>query len=160
MIVVVGGQTRNAGKTTAVCEIIGATPEVRWIAVKISRHGHGAELTAPVVVEDVEPSPATDTGRYLAAGAARAFWIRATHEQTMEALALVPPGDSIIESTSVLDFFTPDLFVFVEAPGNLDWKGSALRLAARADVRIAGNAAPAIDALKRRGDNRSRKFGS
>ena len=150
MIVAIGGQTRNAGKTTVACEIIRATPGVQWTAIKLSRHGHGAELTAPIVVEEHQPSDATDTGRYLAAGASRAFWIRATHAQTPEALAVIPTGDWIIESTSILDFLTPDLFVFVESPGNSDWKDSARRNAGRADVRTSGVVAEAIQEVKRR----------
>jgi hypothetical protein len=42
-IVVVGGQSRNVGKTSVVAGLIRTMPERRWTAVKISQHPHGLE---------------------------------------------------------------------------------------------------------------------
>ena len=64
MIVVVGGHTRNIGKTSAICQIIQSTPEAGWIAIKLSRHGHGSDLAGPLIIEETKASPSTDTGRY------------------------------------------------------------------------------------------------
>ena len=69
-IIVVGGSSRGAGKTALICGLIAALPEFRWIAVKITTHDHGH---AGSIFEETLPGEETDTARYLAAGAARAF---------------------------------------------------------------------------------------
>ncbi len=40
-IVVVGGHTRNVGKTSVVEGLIRALPEMRWTAFKVTQFGHG-----------------------------------------------------------------------------------------------------------------------
>ena len=40
-IVVVGGHTRNIGKTSVVAGLIAALPQRRWTAIKITQFGHG-----------------------------------------------------------------------------------------------------------------------
>ena len=40
-IVVVGGNTRNIGKTSVVAGLIAAMPEKHWTAFKITQFGHG-----------------------------------------------------------------------------------------------------------------------
>ena len=69
-IIVVGGSTKGAGKTTLVCGLIAALPEFRWNAVKITSHEHD---DYPPIWEEKLPGDDSDTARYLAAGAARAF---------------------------------------------------------------------------------------
>jgi hypothetical protein len=69
-IIVVGGSSRGAGKTALVCGLIAALPEFRWTAVKITTHDHGQRTP---IWEEMQPGDETDTARYLAAGAARAF---------------------------------------------------------------------------------------
>ena len=110
MIVVVGGQARKVGKTRAVCDIISATPEAAWVAVKITPHGHP------------EPSRDPDTDRYLRAGAAESRLLTG-HPP----LALPHGRNLIVESTSILDQLTPDLFFLIVDPANPDWKPSAER---------------------------------
>lgn len=122
MIVVVGGSSRKAGKTTVVCEIIAATRKAEWIAVKVTPHTH-------------DPSPFGDTERYMNSGAARALLVR---DLSPGELA----GNVIVESNSVLDAITPDLFVFVAGEG--DWKASAERHAAKADFLVRGHATPEL----------------
>ena len=41
MIVVVGGHTRNIGKTSLAAGIVAAFPEMHWTAFKITQFGHG-----------------------------------------------------------------------------------------------------------------------
>ena len=113
MIVVVGGSSRKAGKTKVMCEIISATRDAAWVAFKISPHHH-------------EPGMTGDTERYLAAGAIEA--------RLLSALDVLPEGNVMIESNSVLNNITPDLFVFVE--GSEEWKQSAHRHVSRADFVI------------------------
>ena len=132
MTVVVGGQARKVGKTTAVCDIIAATREANWTAVKITAHDHGADLSQPVVHEETQRGSDTDTARYLAAGAARALWIRA---QPADLADVLPQhgGNIIYESNAIIDVLTPDLFLFITGEG---WKDSATRAIDRADYAI------------------------
>jgi hypothetical protein len=127
LIVVVGGQSRKAGKTRAVCDIIRATVEAQWTAIKITSHGHGIDLNQPTVHEEAVANNETDTGRYLCAGAVRAVWLRARFEDLRHALQDRLEGNIIIESNTVLDILEPDLFVFITDSGITEWKESAQR---------------------------------
>ena len=40
-LVVIGGHSRNVGKTSVVAGLISALPELQWTAVKITQYGHG-----------------------------------------------------------------------------------------------------------------------
>jgi hypothetical protein len=94
-IIVVGGSTKGAGKTTLVCGLIAALPEFRWTAVKITSHEHGHPTP---VWEETNKGEETDTSRYLAAGAKRAF------------LATAPVRDKALEPDlpAVLDQLWPN----------------------------------------------------
>ena len=81
-VVVVGGGGRGAGKTSLVCGVIAALPERSWVAVKIASHPHGPEQP---VWEDTEAGDRSDTARYLAAGARRAFLLTAPDKAAMQA---------------------------------------------------------------------------
>ena len=122
MTVVVGGSSRKAGKTTVMCEIIAATREARWTAIKLTPHAH-------------DPSRTGDTERYLTAGA-----VKAQLHETLP--AQLEAGNLIIESNSVLATLAPDLFVFVESEG--EQKPSALEHAHRADVTVREHATPEL----------------
>ena len=122
MTVVVGGSSRKAGKTTVVCEIIHATRDARWTAIKITPHTH-------------EPGPYGDTGRFVTAGATRSILAQTFDPSDHK-------GNVIVESNSVLDVFTPDLFVFVIGEG--DWKSSAERHARQANFVVRGHATPEL----------------
>ena len=119
MILVVGGSGRKVGKTTVACEIIAATREAQWTAIKVTPHAH-------------EPSPHGDTERYAEAGAARAQLVGGNE------LLTIPAGNVLIESNSILDVIEPDLFVFVDSGG--EWKCSAMRVAGKANYVINGHA--------------------
>ncbi len=148
--IVVGGQSRDVGKTAAVAGLVRAFAEWDWTAVKITQfddderaiYGESWSLE-----EDRGESGATDTGRFLAAGARRAYWLRAPSGrlgEAMPALRAVLAGarNAIIESNSVLEFLTPDLFLMVLGPGAL--KPSARKFLDRADayLLVGGAAAP------------------
>ena len=83
MLAVVGGHSRNIGKTSVVAGLIRRLRGGRWTAVKITQFGHGVcsrdgepagALPCPehpfALTEEYEPV-ASDSGRYLAAGAER-----------------------------------------------------------------------------------------
>src|SRR5438105_12416722 len=101
MLVVIGGHTRNIGKTSVVCGIIRALPDWNWTAIKITQYGHGicsrageaCECSDPVhpaaVSEERGADPSTDSGRFLAAGARRSFWVRTAIGNLVEAMPRV-----------------------------------------------------------------------
>jgi hypothetical protein len=152
-VVVVGGHTRNIGKTSVVAGLIAAMPLMRWTAIKITQFGHGvcsangepcdcetADHTM-AISEERERGSGTDSSRYLDAGAERAFWVRTRQGDLAEAMPRVrkliaESGNVIVESNSVLRFLRPDVFVSVLDPRVEDFKASALRYLDRADAVV------------------------
>ena len=150
---VVGGHTRNIGKTALVVDLIRAFPEAHWTAIKITQYGHGVcsingagcgcapdEHTVSLDQEQ-DRSNHTDTSRFLVAGAERAFWVRAKQGRLAEALPLLRDvwrgaGNVIVESNSVLQFLRPDLYLVVLDPGREDFKDSARQALDRADAFV------------------------
>jgi hypothetical protein len=151
-VVVVGGHTRNIGKTSVVAGLIAALPEMRWTAFKITQFGHGmcsangepcdcetAEHTIAVSEERPGGDSSTDSGRYLAAGAVRSLWVRTRQGDLSEAMPrirkeLEGAENAVIESNSILRFLRPDLYLSVLDPGVADFKESARRYLDRADA--------------------------
>jgi hypothetical protein len=149
-IVVVGGHTRNIGKTSVVAGLIRALPELRWTAFKISHHWHGTDLVdgakaEPVFAmsEETDRDSGTDSSRYLEAGAVRSFWVRVQEGRLAEAMprlyeefgrAQAMGGNVLVESNSVVEFLRPDVYLSVLDPGTADFKASALRYLDRADA--------------------------
>jgi hypothetical protein len=153
--VVVGGHSRNIGKTQTACDILAATPELGWTAVKMTRFGHGmcasdgqpcdCAVNDPVhpyvVAEERDREGGEDTCRMLRAGARRALWLRAPVAQlglAMPALEerIAADGCVLFESNSGLDFFEPDLYVAVLDFRVEDFKDSARRHLGRADAFV------------------------
>ncbi len=152
-VVVVGGHTRNIGKTSVVAGLIAALPEMAWTAVKITQYGHGicsangeacdcatADHTI-AVSEERQRDSGTDSSRYLAAGARHSFWVRTQQGELHEAMPKVRKliasgGNILIESNSVLRFLRPDLALSVLDPSVEDFKPSALRFLDRVDALV------------------------
>ena len=152
-IIVVGGHTRNIGKTSVATGLIAALPQRRWTALKITQFGHGmcsangepcdceiAEHTI-AISEERQRDSGTDSSRYLAAGAVRSLWVRTRVGQLAEAMPrirkeLAGAENAIIESNSILRFLKPDLFLSVLDPATADFKESAKRYLDRADAVV------------------------
>jgi hypothetical protein len=150
-VIVIGGHTRNIGKTSVVCALIYAMPDKRWTAIKITQFGHGvcsangepcdcetADHTI-AVSEEQDAASGTDSSRYLAAGAARSLWVRTRKGQLAEAMPrirkeMAQAENVILESNSVLRFLQPDLYASVVDPEVADFKASSLRYLDRADA--------------------------
>ncbi len=150
-VVVVGGHSRNIGKTSVVAGIIAAMPKLHWTAVKITQFGHGvcsangdpcdcetADHTI-AVSEERNRTSGTDSSRYLAAGAEKSFWVRTRQGQLAEAMPhvrrlIASTENVIIESNSVLRFLQPTVSVTVLDPSVSDFKASALRYLDRVDA--------------------------
>jgi hypothetical protein len=128
MVVVVGGHARKVGKTSVICGVIRALPDWNWTAIKISPHSHP---------EETSPSSAPDSSRFLAAGAARAFWI-----QGLGDMRVSESENTIIESNTVRRFLVPDLTVMVVNGSVPDLKSSTLWFLEKANVLVTTSAEP------------------
>ncbi len=159
-VIVVGGHTRSIGKTQLVCDLISAFPEKNWVAGKITQYGHGVCAQngescdcAPdehVCAISWERRPnETDSGRFLAAGARRSFWLRTKQGFLAEGMPLLraalreinpepaeTPGNLILESNTLLQFLKPSLYLMVVDPTKVDFKDSARMQLDRASAVI------------------------
>jgi hypothetical protein len=162
-IVVIGGHSRSVGKTSVVAGLIAALPEFHWAALKITQYGHGiCSANGEVcdcatgdhswaVSEEKNPGGDSDTSRYLAAGAVRAWWVRTEQGRLAEAMPTVrakmaSAENVVLESNSVLKFLRPDLYLTVLDPSTADFKNSArefLDLASAVILNEARDRAPA-----------------
>jgi hypothetical protein len=152
-IVVVGGHSRNVGKTSVVAGLIAALSSYNWTAFKITQFGHGkCSLDGQLchcatddhtwaISEEKDRSGISDSSRFLCAGAMRSFWVRTEQGRLAEAMPgvrrrLVEAENAIIESNSILRFIRSDLYILVLAPGLEDFKDSAKEFLDRADAII------------------------
>jgi len=154
-LVVVGGHTRNIGKTSVAAGLIAATPELGWTAMKITQYGHNI-CSADGCACDCRPeNPAhpflitreergdggSDSSRFLAAGAAESYWVRAPQGRLREAMPAIErvlegKGYAMLESNSVLRYLRPDLYVMVLDFQSADFKDSAREQLERADAFV------------------------
>ena len=137
-VLAIAGSGRGAGKTAVGCALIAAMAELRWVAVKVTPHAHGI---APGSREELDRDSEKDTGRYLRAGARRAFLVTASDDATDD-VALVrgiaSECDSILIETNLelaglisSNERAARLAVLAGAPE--DWKYSLRGAAERAD---------------------------
>ncbi len=142
MILIVGGQHRKIGKTALIEALVRRFPSVPWTAVKITTHHGPAGSEELRVLEETLPSPETDTGRYLAAGAARAYLVQCAGgavRDACEALrgAGILRGPVVIESGAAAEYLDPALFLFLaDADPEAEAKESARRRLSRADAFV------------------------
>jgi hypothetical protein len=118
MVVVVGGHSRNIGKTSVVCGIIRALPTWNWTAIKITPHEHN-----------------THDDRFLAAGAARTFLVPSYAIPSVPQL-LAESENAIIESNSILRSIDPDLCAMVVDGAVSDFKPTCLEFLGRANFLV------------------------
>src|SRR5271165_4410370 len=140
-ILVIGGHSRNVGKTSVVAGLIAALPAFRWTALKITQYGHGvcsangAECDCATadhsfaISEEKDRSGESDTSRFLVAGANHSWWVRTQQGHLAEAMPrvraiLASAENAIIESNSILRFVRPDLYLTVLDPATEDFKSS------------------------------------
>jgi hypothetical protein len=153
MLVVVGGHSRNIGKTSVVAGIIRALPQWHWTAMKITQFGHGicsesgtaceCSLSPehPYSIVRERQAGRSDTGRFSAAGAARSYWVRTAAGQLGNAMSaiyeiLASSQNVIVESNSIMQFLTPELYLAVLDFAVEDFKASSLRFLEQADACI------------------------
>lgn len=171
--VVIGGHSRNIGKTSVMAGLIRGLRPLNWTAVKVTQYDHeirsldgepcGCAPTehAFVLTEEKNPRGRGDTCRFLAAGAKRALWLRVRQGKLAEAfpalLEALRSGDSvIIESNSILSFLKPAVYLVVLDSSQRDFKTSARQFLEQADAlvpvesRLEARAWPALDPRKLR----------
>lgn len=160
-VIVVGGHTRSIGKTQLVCDLIAALPEAQFVAGKITQYGHGVcaqngehcgcapDEHSSAFEWESEAASGTDSSRFLAAGARRAFWLRTKQGYLAEGLPLLRKAmrdasaekdgagfNLIIESNSLLQFLKPAIYLAVLDPEKQDFKETAQTFLDRADVFV------------------------
>ncbi len=152
-IVVVGGNSRNVGKTSVVAGLIRTLRHRNWTAIKLTQFGHGicsvdsepcgcAPGEHPFVIQqEHDRSGNSDTSRFLEAGARRALWVRVRQGMLQAAIpdlrqAIAGEENVILESNSILHFFQPHLYLTVLDPAKKDFKGSARHFLDRADASL------------------------
>ena len=152
-LIVIGGHSRSVGKTSVVAGLIAALPEYHWTALKITLYGHGVcsmdgepchcatDDHSWAISEELDRSGESDTSRFLAAGAARAWWVRTEQGRLAEAMPavrgkLAESENAILESNSILKFLRPDLYLSVLDPATADFKKSAQEFLDQADAVI------------------------
>jgi len=164
---VVGGHSRSVGKTSVVAGLIAALPEFQWTALKITQYGHGicsangqrcdcaTNDHSWAITEERNPNGDSDTARFLAAGAVKAWWVRTEQGRLAEAMPSIrekiADGQNIvIESNSVVKFLRPDLYLTVLDPSTSDFKTSAREFLGQASALIlheTNNAQPQWNAV-------------
>src|SRR5690348_13981481 len=150
-LIMVGGQTKNVGKTTLICNIMAAFPRVRWTAVKISHHGHVPQ-DCEMVKEGAgwtlwQQSPTndhSDTARFLKSGADRGLLVQTDNRSLREACASLEPEFSaatavIVESSSAAEFFDHDLLLILLDAAQDDFKESTRQQLECADAFLVRN---------------------
>ena len=153
MLVVVGGHSRNIGKTSVVAGLIRKLRSRKWTAVKITLYGNGicakdggacgcepASGEAFELSEEYQPGD-TDTGRFLAAGAERSLWLRAPAGELARAAGAIRKiidrcGNVIVESNSIVELVQPDVFLMLMDFACDDFKPSSMRFLDRADAFV------------------------
>jgi hypothetical protein len=152
-IVVIGGHSRNVGKTSVMAGLISALRGFEWTAVKITQYGHGicsadgqacdcaTDDHSWAISEERDRSGESDTSRFLLAGAARSLWVRSEQGRLAEAMPVLRAkiegaSNVVVESNSVMKFLRPDLYLTVLDPATVDFKNSAREFLDRADAVI------------------------
>jgi hypothetical protein len=131
--------------------LIARLPQHNWTACKITQFGHGFcsangepcdcqtdEHTIAISAER-DPNIATDSARFLAAGAVRSLWVRTRIGNLAEAMPRIrreieASENIIFESNSVMRFLRPDLYLTVLDHATADFKESARLFLDRADA--------------------------
>jgi hypothetical protein len=151
--VVVGGHTRNIGKTSVISSLIREFAPLGWTAVKITQYGHGicsrdghpcgcAPKEHPfALTEETDARGRADTCRFLAAGARQSLWLRVRQGQIPSALPLLwqklrHAECVVIESNSIVEYLDPLLYLVVLDTSQQDFKSSARRALGRADALV------------------------
>src|SRR5581483_2401523 len=152
-VVVIGGHSRNVGKTSVVAGVIAALPSYNWTAFKVTQFGHGrCSLNgkpcqcatadhAWAMTEEKDRSGKSDSSRFLTSGAKHSYWVRTAVGKLSEAIPAIErrlseAENAILESNSIMKFIQPDVYISVLDPAVEDFKNSARQYLSRADALV------------------------
>lgn len=147
-LIIVGGQTKGVGKTTLICNILFAFPELRWTAVKVSNHRHAIESCELLadgsgwrILQQNRGADYGDTARFLKSGAARALLVQTDKDSLKEACSLLIQETAmadavIVESASAAEFLRHDLLLLLLDSDKSDFKTTASEQLKRADAFV------------------------
>ncbi len=154
-MLMIGSAGANVGKTELACAVLrrfgGDGRDI--VAIKVTtinekdgqcpRGGEGCGVCSSLegvfsITEETDSRSGKDTGRLLAAGASRVFWLRVLKAHLKEGLAalldvVAPEVTSICESNSLRNVVEPGVFLVTERKGAKTWKPSALAVREYAD---------------------------
>lgn len=149
-LLLVGGNSRNIGKTTLLCKIIRAAADVEpVIALKVTSiypndqgfHGEHELLRAGdfTITEEMGSGQPKDTLKMLEAGAIRSFYIQARDHAVEKAwhafLEMIPKDHLLVcESRSLRRFIEPGLFIYLKSSRLHEEKPYSLWLEKLADI--------------------------
>jgi hypothetical protein len=148
-LIVVGGQAKDVGKTTLICNVIRQFPDLRWLAIKFSPHHHLSDDCTLLakdsrwsIWEQLPASHDSDTARFLTAGAARALLVLHQEDSICQVCSrlkqeLATDEHAIVESSQSDSALKPDLSLLIVDSANEDFKVSATKQLATADALIA-----------------------
>jgi molybdopterin-guanine dinucleotide biosynthesis protein A len=153
-ILMIGSSGSNVGKTELACALLRKfSGERRVIAIKVTavasrdgscpRGGQGCGVCSSLtgeycITQEIAPESGKDTGRLLAAGADRVYWLRVMRahlRQGIDALLETIGHEAVIicESNSLRQVVEPGLFLMVESAAGGAWKQSAQQVRGQAD---------------------------
>lgn len=146
-VLVIGGSTKDVGKTALVCGVIAALHEFQWTAVKITGHDYQpanpgtsqAGIRKPTIWEETSAGADTDTARYLAAGARRALLVtRYESDVAIDEIRQVLGADRnvIFESNRIIDAVKADVCLALLGRAGMDIKPSFHGLLCTADAVV------------------------
>lgn len=146
-LIIVAGQTKDAGKTTLICNILRSFPAVKWTAVKISNHRHATENCEILkegsgwrILQQNPTAEQNDTSRFLKAGAARALLVEAEENCLEEACSSLIQELSthsvIVESSSAARFLPHELLLLLLGVARNEVKESAREQFEHADALL------------------------
>jgi molybdopterin-guanine dinucleotide biosynthesis protein A len=151
-MILIGAASRNAGKTAFACRIIKLQSRLRDVTgLKITpfheddRPGSGRNQGGPGfrIREERIPVDSTDTGRMLAAGAGRAYWLEARADRLEDGLRttlekISAPACLVAEGNSARRAVEPGLFILLKNVGGEE-KDTFRELLPLADRAAAGD---------------------
>ena len=150
-VVVVGGNSRNIGKTSVVAGLISRLREMHWTVFKITQHGHqvcdGRSQSCDCITpdhsvslhEETNRTSGKDSARFLYAGAVRSVLVRVRQGSLAQAMPrlraeFAAAENAVVESNSVMEYLYPQLYLTVLDPRTTDFKESAALFLERADA--------------------------
>lgn len=134
VIITVSGAYGGVSKTRLIERLLPVLPASTAVKVRTQDAGPATAHEEP----SSEANADKDTGRYLAAGAERAFLLTGPPDEALrlaqDLIATSTGGGVVFETDSLAPRLEPDLAVFVAGPG--EWKPGAEKIRAQAHVVV------------------------